>query len=726
MSQLTTEVGNVTEGQSISFDEYLERAWEIMISEPEAAVTLLKNARTLVDPSDRMLSQLAFHEGWTFNFMGEYLQALKRFSEAQALAEQLKSAEDTWRIHNGMGIAYQGMGQYGEALFHYGESLAICQSIGEINGLFAAQLNLATLHYDIDDLDTSEELLNEALGVDTTSVTAENLGEAALLQANLHITHSRFQDALLGCRAALEYSRQLNFGHLEIQALIAVARCQRLQNRMVEAETTLVVTIDHPEFDKEGVTGLYAYIELAKVLASNGHFSRAVRILRQGLRREGLPEFSLIQQRALETLAVCLERARKYRAAHTVLRLALDLERKLHQRDVRRQIELRQYETKMKDERLARQIAQHENRQLKVVQSRLQLINELSRQLASSLRIEDIGLKLYDIVKERLDVHFVSLALNRPDVDAVEYVMAIDNGIRLPRFSIPYCFEQSPAVKAIRGAEPVLIAGNDVRLCSLRLGDERIVPQSQLFIPLVHNQIVIGMVSLQSAVPERFGDEEIELLRSLAPFIAITLSNALSHQQLYEVNSALSHEKTQIEAAQQRIEHMANHDTLTGLPNRRLLANFVEQRVALATESQRSFYLVYIDLDGFKPVNDRHGHRVGDSVLTALANRLSDALRKTDFAARVGGDEFVIIIDDFENEPAIHAFISRMLSVIEKPVITDNEQVAVSASIGVARYGTHGKDLDTLMHHADQAMYGIKRSGKGGIAYAELQPRVLF
>jgi len=439
-----------------------------------------------------------------------------------------------------------------------------------------------------------------------------------------------------------------------------------------------------------------------------------------------MPEFSLIQQRALETLAVCLQKAKKYRAAHIVLRLTLDLERKLQQRDVHLQIELRQYETKMEDERLARQIAQHENRQLKVAQSRLQLINELARQLSSSLRIEDIGQTLYDIVTERLDVHFVSLALNRPEAKAIEYIFAIDSGVRQPVFSVPYSNEKSRAVQAIRTAEPVWVTGESSSLGSLRIGDDRLLPRSQLFVPLIHNQGVIGMVSLQSSVPERFGSDELDLLNSLAPFVAITLSNALSHQQLYEVNSALSHEKSQIEAAQQRIEHMANHDTLTGLPNRRLLADFVDNRIRLASETGHDFYLVYIDLDGFKPVNDRHGHRVGDSVLMALANRMTDALRKSDFAARVGGDEFVIIIKDFDNEPAIHAFIARMLSVIEKPIKTEIEQVAVSASVGVARFGTHGRDLDTLMQHADQAMYCIKRTGKGGIGYAEVHPRLLF
>lgn len=701
------------------FDDLLQHAWTLMISDPARALSLVHQAPTGMTLSQSQRCQLYFHEGWCHIFLGDYLEALKWLSQALTLGEVLEDDDQIKRISNGIGMAYHSMGQYAQALQHYERALELNQQSGDLNGIFAALLNLAALHYEIEELDSAESLLNEALGLDTRTVTRENLGEAALLQAHMHGKQQRFEFALLACRAALNYARELDYDHLEIQALIAVARCQRLQIRLVEAETTLQVTIDHPEFDKEGVAGLNAYIELAKTQATTGRFSHSVRTLRRGLRREGLPEFSLIQQRALETLSVCLEKARKYRAAMLVMRLALDMERKLQNQDIRRQMELRRFQSEMDAERLARRITDHENKLLKATQSRLQLINALARQLAASLRIDEIGRTLYAIVAERLDVHFVSLALNRPEAEAIEFQMIIDSGDELPVYSIPYQVDTSRAVYTVLHSEPVLVGDETSNTQAHWIGDRKLLPRSQLFIPLIHNHQVLGMFSLQSAIENRFTHDELDLLTSLAPFVAITLSNALSHQRLSELNQALTHEKTQIETAHQRIEHMANHDTLTGLPNRRLLAEFVEDKVLCANAHGVGFYLVYIDLDGFKPVNDRYGHRVGDKVLTVLSHRLRDSLRKTDFAARVGGDEFIIIVDDFDNRSALDAFIRRILNVIEKPVHVGQDRLGVSASIGVARYGQHGADLDHLMHHADLAMYGIKRSGKGGIAYAD-------
>lgn len=710
---------------SETFSSLLDQAWQGMISDPMRAAGWIRQAEALPEAEAELgQCQIQFHWGWCAIFSGDHLGALRSLTRALTQAERLSNDAEIMRICNGIGMAYHYLGQYGEAMHHYERSLRLNQMAEDINGSFAALLNLATLYFDVEDVDKAEELVNEAIGIDSSKVTKENLGEAALLQARLHSRQSRFKDALLGCRAALSYATELNYDHLEIQALIAVARCHRLQHRFVEAETTLEVIIDHSEFCKEGVSGLNAYIELSKIQASSGRYSQAVHTLRKGLRQPNLPEFSLIQQRALETLATCLERAKKYRAATLVLRLALDIERKLQSQDVHRQIELRRFRAEMDAERLNREITDHQNRLLKDARSRLQLINDLARQLASSLDLNEIGQKLYAIVRDRLDVHFMSVAINRERVKAVEFVVIFDDGKREPNYCIPYDVKDSRVVRAIVGRETILRDDVQEEPDRVLIGSSALQPISQLYLPLVHNQQVIGMVSLQSAIPKRFNHEELEWLSSLAPFLAITLSNALSHQRLFELNSALTHEKTQIEAAQERIAHMAHHDTLTGLPNRRLLADFIDQKVLNCTASDERFHLVYIDLDGFKPVNDRYGHKVGDEVLTILGQRLRDSLRKTDFAARVGGDEFIIVIEGFADPSNLDAFIRRILTVIEKPIGLRKDALALSASIGVSHYGKDGKDLDTLMHSADQAMYAIKRAGKGGIAYAGHKFRV--
>ncbi|MDB2448848.1 diguanylate cyclase [bacterium] len=706
---------------SSDFRRLLEIAWKQMVSDPHAAQSMIDQARTLVEPGDRETIELEFHSGWCRVFSGEYLQALTLFSSALALSERIKSADLTMRICNGIGMAYYNLGRYGLAERYYERALELNQAVGNSNGIFAALLNLALLHFQTDDLDTADRLLNQALGRDTRDVTPENLGEAALLQANLHSKRSAFDDALLGCRAALRFAQQLNYWHLEIQALIAVARCQRLQGRLVEAETTLMVTIDHPEFEREGVSGLAAYVELAKVRASQGRFALAVLALRHGLKRPGMPAFSLFQLRALEVLSICLQEAGKYQAALRVLRRAMDVEHKLQDQDMRRQFEVRQLQAKIDEQRLEHEITDHENRLLKATQARLQLINDLSRELASTLALEEIAPKLYEIVSERLDVHFVSLALNRPEHQAIEFVSIIDNGRLIPSYSIPYAIKSSRAAQCAQTGEPILVGDETSKAGVSWIGDSQILPRTQLFMPLVHDRQVLGLFSLQSRFDNRFSQEELELLKSLAPFVAITLSNALSHQRLFELNQALTHEKSQIEAAQARIEHMAHHDTLTGLPNRRLLTEFVDSKVRDCAARRRTFYLVYVDLDGFKPVNDRYGHRIGDQVLVVLGKRLSQSLRRADFAARIGGDEFVIIVDEMGSEKQVDSLIKRMLSVIEQPLRIGEETLTLSASIGVAWYGKHGSSLDELMHHADQAMYGIKRAGKGGVAFAGVQ-----
>lgn len=692
-----------------------------MLSDPLAAQALIDQARTLVEPSELESIELDFHSGWCLIFQGEYLQSLTLLSNALPLAERLNAIDPTMRICNGIGMAYYNLGRYGLAERYYQRSLELSQQLGNSNGIFAALLNQALLYFQTDDFDAAERLLNQALGSDTRDVSMENLGEAALLQANLHSKRSAFADALLGCRAALKFAQQLNYWHLEIQALVAVARCQRLQGRLVEAETTLLVTIDHPEFSREGVSGLAAYVELAKVRASLGRFALAVMAVRVGLKRSPTPTFSLSQLRALEVLAVCLEQGGKYQASAQVLRRALDVERKLQDQDMRRQFEVRQLQAKIDEQRLENQITDHENRILKTTQARLQLINDLSRELASTLALEEIAPKLYDIVSDRLDVHFVSLALNHPDNEGVEFVSIIDNGASVPAYCIPYRITESRAVQTVRLGDPIVVGDEVDKPGVWWVGDSQVLPRSQLFMPLVHNHQVLGLFSLQSRFANRFSQEDLELLKSLAPFVAITLSNAVSHQRLFELNQALTYEKTQIETAQARIEHMAHHDTLTGLPNRWRLSEFVERKIKEAAATGSTFYLVYIDLDGFKPINDRHGHRIGDQVLVALGKRLSKSLRKADFAARVGGDEFIIIIDDMKPAQQVNGFVKRILSVIEQPLKIGDDTLYLSASIGVAWYDEHGQSLDDLMHHADQAMYNIKRAGKGGVAFATTQ-----
>lgn len=163
---------------------------------------------------------------------------------------------------------------------------------------------------------------------------------------------------------------------------------------------------------------------------------------------------------------------------------------------------------------------------------------------------------------------------------------------------------------------------------------------------------------------------------------------------------------------EEELSQVANYDALTGIPNRRLLADRLGQAIAHALRVGKLLAVCYLDLDGFKEVNDRYGHKTGDELLVDITRRLQDELRAGDTLARLGGDEFVMLFNDLAQVSECTQVLERLMLTIASPVLLGEHLVGVSASVGVAFYPEHGEDGDTLLRCADQAMYIAKQNGK--------------
>jgi diguanylate cyclase (GGDEF)-like protein len=157
------------------------------------------------------------------------------------------------------------------------------------------------------------------------------------------------------------------------------------------------------------------------------------------------------------------------------------------------------------------------------------------------------------------------------------------------------------------------------------------------------------------------------------------------------------------------IRYLALHDTLTGLPNRRLLNDRLERAIAQAQRNRRTFAVLYVDLDGFKPVNDRYGHRAGDRVLAVIARRLQCNLRRSDTVARVGGDEFVLLLPDVGSQANALVVVEKITDLIAQPIQHGDQVIHIGASVGVSLYPHHGETPDALIDRADAAMFWEKR-----------------
>ncbi len=174
---------------------------------------------------------------------------------------------------------------------------------------------------------------------------------------------------------------------------------------------------------------------------------------------------------------------------------------------------------------------------------------------------------------------------------------------------------------------------------------------------------------------------------------------------------------TEMRNLMQEMEHQANHDVLTGLPNRVLLRDRLEHAILRAKRTERQVIVLFIDLDGFKTVNDGLGHFAGDNLLKAVSERLGTTARQEDTIARIGGDEFVILLENIITNIQIETVTQKILSIFEQPFLVDRHELFVGASIGVSVYPKDGENHETLLNNADTAMYRAKAGGRNTVCY---------
>jgi len=216
----------------------------------------------------------------------------------------------------------------------------------------------------------------------------------------------------------------------------------------------------------------------------------------------------------------------------------------------------------------------------------------------------------------------------------------------------------------------------------------------------------LGQVFDAQPVPAR----ELHLAGDHAPPRIVSIEATLAPDRL-SCNTVVT-DITTLKTQQQQLERIAHYDLLTNLPNRIVLADRLQHAMAQCQRRGRSLAVAYLDLDGFKEVNDQYGHKIGDDLLVILAQRMKAALREGDTLARIGGDEFVAVLVDLEHLQDSTPMLVRLLQSASAPVSLSGVTLQVSASIGVTLYPEDPSNADHLLRHADQAMYQAKQAGR--------------
>jgi diguanylate cyclase (GGDEF)-like protein len=227
--------------------------------------------------------------------------------------------------------------------------------------------------------------------------------------------------------------------------------------------------------------------------------------------------------------------------------------------------------------------------------------------------------------------------------------------------------------------------------------------------------------ALNAAFKQRVEEREEETKRMLGD---LEMNRSIIEQQAcqsVDLAEELAEQKMEIERSKQRSDYLANHDLLTGLPNRRAFQESLKARVEQAAAGGQTVGLLFIDLDKFKEVNDTLGHEAGDDLLKTVASKLGEAMRDRDFGARLGGDEFAAIVEvpNAQGRETVCKIAERLRLSLQIPIPSPKGEIAVGATIGVALYPHDAGGAAELLNAADQVMYAGKRRGRNRVVTAD-------
>jgi diguanylate cyclase (GGDEF)-like protein len=235
---------------------------------------------------------------------------------------------------------------------------------------------------------------------------------------------------------------------------------------------------------------------------------------------------------------------------------------------------------------------------------------------------------------------------------------------------------------------------------------------SWLGVPLLVRERIIGIISLDRSEMRAYTDEDVEIVTAFANQAAIAIENARLYEQAQQEIAERKQAEDALRDMAEKLEYQAKHDHLTDLPNRLYFEEALQTALSQSNESKRLVGLLYIDLDRFKRINDTLGHGTGDALLQQVARRLENQIRSSDTLARMGGDEFAMILGSLEVPQDAAQIARRLIAALEEAITVEGHELFVTASIGISLYPRDGDTSEELLRKADTALYRSKDKGR--------------
>jgi diguanylate cyclase len=343
------------------------------------------------------------------------------------------------------------------------------------------------------------------------------------------------------------------------------------------------------------------------------------------------------------------------------------------------------------------------------------LINHLNSIINTQERLNEVNFDLDSFMSMAAQqIHFLTNATGT----AIELTAGDDIVCRAATGTIKkYLGQKSDKNNGITGlsiSTHQIIRSDDTEK-DVRINPEellKIEARSLVIAPLFFEGNPVGVIKIVSNKVNAFNEVDIQTLRVIAGLA----SSAIAHQIMSEHENELAKKKNKalddLRKTEKKLKHTAQHDYLTGLPNHTLFIHHLTLALAKAKRKKQLIALMYLDIDLFAQVNESMGHNIGDNVLYAFAQRLKKCIRSSDLAVRYGGDEFILLIDDFKEPSDVTVIAEKILQTVRQPFNINNKSITLTTSIGIAFLNDADTSAEDFLKQAYQALYVSKNTGR--------------
>lgn len=317
------------------------------------------------------------------------------------------------------------------------------------------------------------------------------------------------------------------------------------------------------------------------------------------------------------------------------------------------------------------------------------------KRVAGGAEVKLFWQMIMNLKQARLDLEKSQHQLQSIIHNVMDGIITLDEAGRIQGFN--------PAAEKIFGYTQQAVQGRDIGLLAVELAQDAAQPGTP-----------------RRALLERLGQRGVEMQGRRHDGTAFPMDLSLSEMHLGGVRYFIGivRDITERKQAEAKIAHLAHHDFLTGLPNRAHFSEILTHAIALSGRNHGKLAVMFIDLDGFKKINDTLGHEAGDLLLRGVAQRLQESVRQSDVVARIGGDEFILLLENIGDAENAAAVAQKIIAHLATPFDLNGTPGRVGASIGIALYPQHGESAEALLRRADEAMYQSKQSGKNTYRFA--------